>query len=68
LPVMRKRSGPAPFANRAGMICSAATLVIALVLLSRMGRAEAIVVAATTFLALVNWIWIKGKAVSQIGG
>jgi len=68
LPVMRKRSGPAPFANRAGMICSATTLVIALVLLSRMRQAEAIVVAATTFLALVNWIWIKGNGRAKLAG
>jgi len=60
LPVLRKRSGPAPFSIRAGMFCSGATLVIAFVLLSRMGRGEAIVIAVTTFMALANWIWVRG--------
>jgi basic amino acid/polyamine antiporter, APA family len=68
LPIMRRRSGPAPFLNRAGMVCSGATLAIAFVLLSRMGRGEAIVMTATTLIALANWIFVKGRGRSQIGG
>jgi amino acid transporter len=68
LPVLRKSTGPAPFANRAGMICSGATLVIALVLLSQMGRGEAVAVAATTIVALGNWVVVRGRSENQIGG
>jgi APA family basic amino acid/polyamine antiporter len=68
LPVLRKRDGPAPFANRAGIICSGATLVIALVLLSRIRRGEAIAVAATTIVALLNWLAVRGRGETQIGG
>jgi basic amino acid/polyamine antiporter, APA family len=68
LPVLRKRDGPAPFANRTGLICSVATLVIALVLLSQMGRGETIAVTATTIVALVNWMAVRGQSQNQIGG
>jgi amino acid transporter len=68
LPVLRKRDGPAPFANHAGIICSVATLVIALVLLSRMGQGEAIAVAATTIVALANWLVVRERNKNQIGG
>ena len=68
LPVLRKRSGPAPFLNRAGMISSGATLMIAFVLLSRMGRGEAIVVGGTATIALLNWIAVRGSRTDQIGG
>jgi basic amino acid/polyamine antiporter, APA family len=68
LPIMRRQNGPAPFANRAGMVCSGATLAIAFVLLSRMGRGEAIVMTVTTLIALANWIFVRGRGRSQIGG
>jgi len=68
LPILRKQKGPAPFANPAGVICSIATLVIALVLLSQMGRSEAIVITATAFIALANWIFVRGRGAGQIGG
>jgi len=68
LPVLRRQSGPAPFANPVGTICSIVTLVIALVLLSQMGRGEAVVVTATAFIALANWIFVRGRAAGQIGG
>jgi len=68
LPVLRKRSGPAPFLNRVGVICSAATLIFAFVLLTQMGRSEAIVVGATVIIALLNWIVVREARAHQIGG
>jgi len=68
LPIMRRQNGPAPFANPAGMVCSGATLAIAFVLLSRMGRGEAIVMTVTTIIALANWIFVSVRGRSQIGG
>jgi hypothetical protein len=50
------------------MISSGATLMIAFVLLSRMGRGEAIVVGGTATIALLNWIAVRGSRTDQIGG
>ena len=60
--VLRKSRGAAPFALPAGIAFSGATLLIVLVLLSQMGRGEAIVVGATSAIALVNWSLVKSVA------
>jgi amino acid transporter len=57
--VLRKRWGVAPFALPAGIAFSGGTLLIVLVLLSQMGRGDAIVVVATVAVALVNWSLVK---------
>ncbi len=64
---LRKRQGPAPFALPAGIAFSGATLLIALVLLSQMGRGEGIVVGVTASVALINWFVVREKRAVQFG-
>lgn len=59
--VFRKRSGPAPFSLPVGPIFSVASLFIVLVLLSRIGSGEAVVLALTGVVALANWFALKRK-------
>jgi len=65
--VLRERWGAAPFALPAGIVFSGATLLIALVLLSQMGRGEAIVVGVTASVALMNWFVVREKRADQFG-
>jgi amino acid transporter len=57
--VMRKRRGPAPFALPAGALFSAVTLLIVLVLLTRIGRGEAVVLALAAAITLTNWLALR---------
>ena len=66
--VLRKKHGPAPFALPAGIVFSGATLLIALVLLSQMGRGDAMVVGMTGSVALLNWFVVREKRADQFGG
>jgi basic amino acid/polyamine antiporter, APA family len=59
--VMRKRNGPAPFELRGGAVFSALTMTIVLVLLSHIGKGEAVVLGLTAVVALMNWFALKGK-------
>jgi APA family basic amino acid/polyamine antiporter len=59
--VLRKRNGPAPFELRAGIVFSALTMAIVLVLLSHIGKGEAVVLGLTAVVALVNWSVLKRK-------
>ena len=54
--VLRKRHGAAPFSLGAGPVFSAATLLMVLILLSRIGFGEAVVLAVTVVLAAMNWL------------
>lgn len=57
--VMRRRDGVAPFALPAGPLFSAASLLIVVVLLSRIGKGEALVLALTALITLANWLALK---------
>jgi APA family basic amino acid/polyamine antiporter len=62
LMVLRKRIGPAPFALPAGICFSGASMAIVLLLLSHVGKGEAIVLAITGMVALLNWGMIRRRA------
>jgi hypothetical protein len=57
--VMRKRNGPAPFPLPAGILFSAASMVIVLMLLGHVGKGEGIVVGQTAAVALANWVTVR---------
>lgn len=57
--VFRQRSGPAPFSLPLGPLFSVAGLLIVLILLSRIGTGEAIVLALTGIVALANWFLLR---------
>jgi hypothetical protein len=57
--VFRKRSGPAPFSLPLGRLFSGTSLLIVLILLSRIGTGEAIVLALTAAMALANWFLLR---------
>jgi amino acid transporter len=57
--VMRKRNGPAPFPLPAGILFSAASMVIVLMLLGHVGKGEGIVVGVTAAVALANWVTVR---------
>lgn len=61
LPVLRRKEGPASFALPGGMVFSGLSAVLALVLLSRMGRGEAVVMAVISLVALLNWVLVRKK-------
>jgi len=59
--VLRKRHGAAPFSLRAGPVFGAATLLMVLILLSRIGFGEAVVLAVTVVLAAMNWLLVAER-------
>ncbi|HKF24573.1 MAG TPA: hypothetical protein VKB24_01315, partial [Candidatus Acidoferrum sp.] len=59
--VFRKRSGTAPFSLPQGPLFSAASLLIVLVLLSRIGFGEAVVLSLTAAVSLANWMWLERR-------
>ncbi len=61
LPALRRKSGPAPFVLPFGMVFSGASLLIVLVLLSHIGKGEALVLGLTSVVALVNWAILRAK-------
>lgn len=61
--IFRKRRGPAPCSLPFGPVFSAAALLIVLVLLSRIGFGEAVVLGLTAAMALVNWTSLRRAAV-----
>ena len=64
LMVFRKRGGAAPFSLPFGPLFSAAALLIVLILLSRIGTGETIVLALTAATALANW-YLLGRATTM---
>lgn len=61
LPVLRKKSGDAPFSLPMAPFFWVLNLVLAVLLLTKMGRGEAIVVSVTMLVALLNWMLIRKK-------
>jgi basic amino acid/polyamine antiporter, APA family len=61
VPVLRRKSGRAPFSLSGAPLFWGMGFLISMVLLSRMGRGEGIVVAVTAAIALANWVLMKGK-------
>jgi APA family basic amino acid/polyamine antiporter len=62
LPVLRKKQPRANgFRLPCGIVFSVLALVFTGVLVTRMRRGEFLVIAITTLLALVNWLWARTK-------
>jgi len=62
LPVLRrKRPDACAFRLPAGNLFAILGVVIALVLLSRIGRDEGIVIFATVMIAFANWLWARNR-------
>jgi len=59
--LLRRKNGPAPFTLPAGAVFCVLAFAIAAVLLSRIGKGEAIVLALTAAVALLNWIFAKPR-------
>lgn len=59
--VLRNRVGAAPFSLPCGFLFSTAGLLIVLILLSRIGFGEAVVLAATLVVALANWLLLPHR-------
>jgi len=69
VPVLRRKLGKAPFSLPAAPVFWVTSLALAILLLTKMGRGEAIVVGGTMCVALVNWLFIREQEVThdQIG-
>ena len=62
LPVLRRKDPQAPaFRLPAGSVFSALAVAFSLLLISRMGRGELIVVVATAAVAVANWLWARRR-------
>ncbi|MCI0349652.1 MAG: APC family permease [Acidobacteriales bacterium] len=61
----RRRSEPAQFRLPAGDILALLGLSVCVGLMTRMGRAEAAIVAVTFLVALVNWLWARKSRRSE---
>jgi APA family basic amino acid/polyamine antiporter len=59
LVIFRRRRGRAPFVVPGGLILAVLSLVLVVVLLSRMGSSEATVMAVVAAVALLNWANVK---------
>jgi len=57
----RKQPGAAEFRLPVAWVFVALGLAFCIVLVTRMGRGELIVVVTTGLLALANWLWARGK-------
>ena len=64
LPVLRKKHPLADaFRLPCGMFISALALAFSAVLVTRMHRAEFLVIAVTASLAFLNWLWVRNHAI-----
>ena len=62
LPVLRrKQPGAAAFRLPAGRLFAAMGIAFSAVLVTRMGRAELLIIAATSAIALANWLWVRRR-------
>jgi amino acid transporter len=59
LVLRRKQPGESRFALPAGPLFGILGIAFALVLVSRMGRAELIIIAGTMVIAFINWLWAR---------
>ena len=59
LVLRRKQPGEARFALPAGPLLGMLGIAFALVLVSRMGRAELVIIAGTMVIAFLNWLWAR---------
>ena len=59
LVLRRKQPGEARFPLPAGPIFGMLGIAFALVLVSRMGRAELTIISGTMLIALLNWLWTR---------
>jgi len=64
LVLRRKHPGSARFPLPAGWLFGILGIAFALVLLSRMGRAELAIVAGTMVIAFLNWLWARRRHTS----
>jgi APA family basic amino acid/polyamine antiporter len=62
LVLRRKQPGEARFPLPAGPLFGVLGIAFALVLVSRMGRAELAIIAGTMLIALLNWLWARQRA------
>lgn len=68
VPVLRRRNdGKAHFQLPFPYLFAACGILFSVVLLTRMGRGEFIIVAATCAIALLNWIFVRGQKTNQPG-
>jgi len=61
LVLRRKQPGEARFPLPAGPLFGILGIAFALVLVSRMGRAELAIIAGTMVIAFVNWLWARRR-------
>jgi len=67
LPVLRKKNPVADaFRLPCGIFISALALAFCGVLVTRMRRQEFLVIAVTTGLAFVNWLWVRNQAIGFV--
>jgi APA family basic amino acid/polyamine antiporter len=62
LALRRKQPGTEAFRLPAGPLFAALGIAFCLVLVSRMGRVDAIIVGVTAALGLANWLWARRQA------
>jgi amino acid transporter len=62
LVLRRKQPGEAGFSLPAGPLFGVLGIAFALVLVSRMGRAELAIIAGTMLIAWLNWLWARQRA------
>ncbi len=63
LPVLRRKNPDAPaFRLPVGYVFSALGVAFSLLLISRMGRGELIVVLSTAAVAIANWLWARRRS------
>ena len=62
LPVLRRKQPQAPaFRLAAGRVFAWLGIAFSAVLLTRMGRSEAVIIAVTAGVALLNWLWARRR-------
>jgi amino acid transporter len=62
LVLRRKQPGETRFLLPAGPLFGVLGIAFALVLVSRMGRAELVIIAGTMLIASLNWLWARQRA------
>ena len=70
LVLRRKQPGEAWFALPAGPLLGILGIAFAVVLVSRMGRAELVIIGGTMVVAFLNWIWARRRrkqALASVG-